>query len=141
MNIGEAIQAMKNGERVCRAGWNGKGMWLALTNGTEGLESDKFWNESNKAFAESNGGTADVLSVITMKTADDKILMGWLASQTDLLADDWEVFKEPVTEATIADLKEQLSAPMTDDQKLLAMGIAETLGIDLDSPNEEEGVI
>lgn len=137
MNIGEAIQAMKEGGKVCRAGWNGKDMWLALTAGAESLESDKFWNPANKAFAESNGGAADVLPVITMKTADGKILMGWLASQTDLLADDWQIYKEPVTDAIINDLIDQLKAPMTDDQKLLAMGIAETLGLDIESPNDE----
>jgi hypothetical protein len=93
MTFGGAIEALKNGEKVARSGWNGKGMWLALSVGTDALPSDKFWNKHNKAFAEQNGGSADVLSVITMKTADDKILMGWLASQTDMLAEDWIVIK------------------------------------------------
>jgi hypothetical protein len=66
MTFGHAIEALKAGYKVARAGWNGKGMWLALY-----------------------GGKADVLDVITMKTADNKILMGWLASQTDMLAEDW----------------------------------------------------
>ncbi len=87
--FGDAIAALKNGKRVAREGWNGKNMWLALSVGTEGLAADKFWNPHNKKFAESKGGAADVLSVITMKTADDKILMGWLASQTDILSEDW----------------------------------------------------
>jgi hypothetical protein len=45
----------------------------------------------NKAYAQENGGNATVLPCITMKTATGEILMGWLASQTDLLADDWGI--------------------------------------------------
>jgi hypothetical protein len=84
-----AIQAIKDGKKVCRQGWNGKGMFIAYSPGAEALPADRFWNPHNKAFAEANGGTADVLPCITMKTADNKILMGWLASQTDMLANDW----------------------------------------------------
>lgn len=86
-----AIQALKAGKKVAREGWNGKGMWIALSPGSAALPAEKFWNPHNRAFAEANGGQADVLPCITMKTADGKILMGWLASQTDMLADDWRV--------------------------------------------------
>ncbi len=92
MDFGEALQALKRGERVARSGWNGKGMWLSLSPGTPQLSADKFWSPQNKQFAASQPeGRADVLPCITMKTADDKILMGWLASQSDMLAEDWEV--------------------------------------------------
>ncbi|MBA9063100.1 hypothetical protein GGQ91_002488 [Methylobacterium fujisawaense] len=91
LGFGDAILALKGGERVCRAGWNGKGMWLALTQGTPDLPAEKFWNRHNRAFAEQNGGAATVLPSITMKTAMGEILMGWLASQTDMLAEDWMV--------------------------------------------------
>ena len=63
----------------------------------------QFWNGHTKQFAydrymaATNGDTdltdddrlAEVLPYIIMKTADDKILMGWLASQSDMLAEDW----------------------------------------------------
>jgi hypothetical protein len=91
MNIGEAVQKLKEGKRVARAGWNGKGMWLAYSPGHSGLDAKAFWSPANKAYAQDEGGTAKVLPCITMKTATGEILMGWLASQTDLLADDWEV--------------------------------------------------
>ena len=91
LSFGEALVMLKAGVRVCRAGWNGKGMWLALTEGTPSLPAEKFWNPHNRAFAERNGGSATVLPSITMKTATGEILMGWLASQTDMLADDWMV--------------------------------------------------
>jgi hypothetical protein len=91
MNFGQAIEALKEGKKVSREGWNGKGMWLALSVGNPSLEAEKFWNPHNRQFAIENGGQAEVLSVITMKTADNKILMGWLASQTDMLAEDWTI--------------------------------------------------
>jgi hypothetical protein len=59
--------------------------------GSPALPAANFWSPCNKAFAEQNGGTAEVLPCITMKTAGGKILMGWLASQTDMLSDDWGI--------------------------------------------------
>ena len=91
MTFGLAIEALKQGKKVCRAGWNGKGMFLAHSAGTKSLPAEKFWAAPNREFAESNGGSADVLPCITMKTADNNILMGWLASQSDMLAEDWEI--------------------------------------------------
>lgn len=88
LSFGAAIRALKRGDRVCRTGWNGRGMWLALTQGTPNLPAEKFWNPHNRAFAEQNGGAATVLPAITMKTATGEILIGWLASQTDMLAED-----------------------------------------------------
>lgn len=75
-----AIQVLKENGRVARSGWNGKGMWLMLCipDGPYTLESD--------------GKTYDRLPYIYMKTADDK-LVPWLASQTDILAEDWILVK------------------------------------------------
>jgi hypothetical protein len=91
LNFGEALAALKIGHKVQRDGWNGKGMWLAHSPGVKALPAQQFWAGPNREFAEQHGGTAEVLPCITMKTADDKILMGWLASQTDLLAEDWQI--------------------------------------------------
>jgi hypothetical protein len=91
MDFSQALIELKAGKRIAREGWNGKGMWLALSPGSKDLPSEKFWAPPNRAYAETNGGKADVLPCITMKTADGKILMGWLASQTDMLCDDWQV--------------------------------------------------
>lgn len=91
LTFGQALEALKSGKRVARIGWNGKGMWLSYSPGHSGLPAEKFWSPHNRKFAEQNGGSADVLPCITMKTADNKILMGWLASQTDMLAADWQV--------------------------------------------------
>lgn len=91
MSFGDALKALKAGAKVGRKGWNGKGMWLALSRGNDSLEAAKFWAEPNRRYAEGMGGFAPVLPCITMKTATGEILMGWLASQTDMLAEDWEV--------------------------------------------------
>jgi hypothetical protein len=92
MNFGLAIEALKKGARVARAGWNGKGMWLAYSPGAKDLPAGKFWAGPNRDYAGSReDGCADVLPCITMKTATGEILMGWLASQTDMLADDWQI--------------------------------------------------
>lgn len=93
MTFGDALTALKAGHRVARAGWNGKGMWLALSGALEGREipAGQFWNVHNADHARAQGGTAKVLPCITMKTADNAILMGWLASQTDMLAEDWAI--------------------------------------------------
>ena len=69
-DIGWAVKQMHNGAKVRRAGWNGKGMWLAL----------QVPDEHSKM----------VLPYVYMKTAPGP-LVPWLCSQTDLLAIDWEV--------------------------------------------------
>lgn len=92
MGFGGAIAALKAGKKVARAGWNGKGMWLSLScDGSREVPAENFWSQHNSEFARQNGGVATVLPSITMKTATGEILMGWLASQTDMLAEDWLV--------------------------------------------------
>lgn len=91
LTFGMALDAMKLGLKVARGGWNGKGMWITISGGAQAFPASKFWNEHNRAFAESLGGAANVLPCITMKTATDEIQMGWLASQTDMLAEDWVI--------------------------------------------------
>ena len=92
MNFGDAIAALKAGKKVAREGWNGKGMWLSLSGyGVRHIPAGGFWSENNADFARKQGGQAPVLPCITMKTATNEILMGWLASQTDMLAEDWVV--------------------------------------------------
>lgn len=92
--FGMAVDLMKEGHKVARKGWNGKGMWIAVS-GPKGnvLKAEGFWNKHSRKFAEENGGEAEVLPYLIMKTADGKILMGWLASQTDILTEDWMVLE------------------------------------------------
>jgi hypothetical protein len=92
MNFGLALNSLKHGLRVARVGWNGKGMWLALSPGCKNLSADTFWSGPIREFAHSVGGSCNVLPNIMMKTADiEPSVVPWLASQTDILAEDWEV--------------------------------------------------
>lgn len=94
MDFGDALRALKQGKRAARSGWNGKGMWLSLSGSPDAarkIPASAFWSKNNADYAEERGGSASVLPCITMKTATGEILMGWLASQTDMLADDWTI--------------------------------------------------
>jgi len=93
LSFGLALEALKKGLKVARAGWNGKGMWLSMSGpmGGREIQAQQFWSNNNFKFASKNGGSATVLPCITMKTATNEILMGWLASQSDMLADDWSI--------------------------------------------------
>lgn len=90
MNFGEAVAALKNGKKVTRAGWNGKGMFLWLKPAVT-VKADWCKDPLLKSLAEANGGEVEALGTICMKTADNKVLTGWLASQTDMLSEDWMV--------------------------------------------------
>lgn len=78
ISFGDAIEALKDGRKVAREGWNGKGMWLKLVP-KDLAESVTFQYEALNA-----------LPWIGMKTADEKFVP-WLASQTDILSEDWVV--------------------------------------------------
>jgi hypothetical protein len=90
MDFGDALRALKKGRKVQRVGWNGKGMWLSLTPGVKALPAADVWSPNNRAYAQTlPNQVVEVLPSITMKTATGELLMGWLASQTDMLAEDW----------------------------------------------------
>lgn len=87
-----ALRALKNGKKVMRKGWNGKDQWLSVSNLiTNEVEADNFWSKHNADFARSNGGSALVAPCITLKNAQNQIVMGWVPSAGDLFADDWMI--------------------------------------------------
>lgn len=90
MNFGMALNALKDGRKVARRGWNGKGMFLVLQQGSE-VEPTKMRNEPARTYYENGSRCVRIAAHIDMKAADDTYVVGWLASQTDMLADDWEV--------------------------------------------------
>lgn len=83
MTFGDALEALKAGKRVARWGWNGKGMWLRLICPETGFRHD---------FTDVFSVTYEQAPHIAMKTADNKVVP-WLASQTDMLAEDWHILK------------------------------------------------
>lgn len=90
MTFGEAIEALKLGAKVTRSGWNGKGMFLWLKPAAV-IHSDWCKDPLLKDLAEKNGGSIEALGTICMKTADNKVLTGWLPSQSDMLSKDWTI--------------------------------------------------
>lgn len=81
-DFGGAVYALKQGKKVARNGWNGKGMWLIHIVGEAVAQAiaDRY----------GDGNAIPVLEAIYMKTATGE-LVPWLASQTDVLAEDWVV--------------------------------------------------
>lgn len=79
---------MMSGQRVARAGWNGKGMYLAYQKAyPQGIPINK---NTAEATGIPEGTVCKFLPYVMMKTADGSFVP-WLCSQTDLLAEDWEV--------------------------------------------------
>ena len=85
MPFGLAVEAVKKGHKVARSGWNGKGMFLFLVPG-----STFKVNRAPLLGIYPEGTEINYHAHIDMKTADDKVVP-WLASQTDVLADDWYI--------------------------------------------------
>lgn len=89
--FGAALEVLRQGLRVRRTGWNGKGMWLVLVVAESyavsiGRPQQAMYGKAFTGHDESHF----LAPWIGMKTADDKFVP-WLASQTDLLAEDWEL--------------------------------------------------
>ena len=76
MNFSQALEALKNGRKVQRTGWNGKGLWLELQRPDEHSKM--------------------TLPYVFISYPDDAVntpgaRVPWLCSQTDMLADDWQL--------------------------------------------------
>lgn len=94
MTFEEALPHLKNGLRLTRAGWNGSGMFVVLmpelnlppfnTQGTARKVNDR----TAKWIGED--APLNCQPYIAMYTADQKWQPGWVPSQSDIFADDWE---------------------------------------------------
>lgn len=83
-SFGEAIKYLRRGLKVKRKGWNGN-VFLFL--------ADEIHFFTKAVLQKKDDEPYDMLPSIAMKIADDKCVVGWLASQTDMLAEDW-IFAE-----------------------------------------------
>lgn len=95
MTFGAAIEALKKGYRVSRKGWNGKGMFLFLHERMECKSVEGPENVYIKTINElkEKNGSVKFVPVICMKAANDEVVVGWLASQTDMLSNDWTIIE------------------------------------------------
>lgn len=106
LKFGQAIEAAKEGKLIARSGWNGKSMFVFMRPGdtlttafipnVKSLpQAVKNWIDAHLDDKINRGETGLQLVKFTpylcMKAADNTIVNGWLASQTDMLAEDWEV--------------------------------------------------
>lgn len=82
LSFSEAIDALKKGKKVCRKGWNGKGMYIFLMP-----------DEWVKSIEDNASPNYPVEKCLCMKTAKNTIQIGWLASQADMLANDWKILE------------------------------------------------
>lgn len=88
MDFGDAIRALKSGKRVYRGGWNGKGMFLYY------VPADAYpaKTEAAKSFFGENA-MVPYGAYLAMKTAQGNVVP-WLASQSDMLEEDWNIVVE-----------------------------------------------
>jgi hypothetical protein len=107
LNFGQAIEALKGGKRVARYGWNGKGMFIfmrpadelhiemvvdkvkSLPQSVKEYYEQDITNSDGERIATYPDDTVKFTAYLCMKAADGTIVNGWLASQTDILAEDW----------------------------------------------------
>ena len=85
MNLGDALVALKQGQRVARKGWNGKDMYVFLADDAEFntvADISEFYGSSDGVY---------VAPMLVLRTAQGNLQPGWLASQADMLAEDWYI--------------------------------------------------
>ncbi len=103
MDFGEAIRLLKAGEKVARHGWNGKGMFLYLVPANsypaQTEVAKQYWaTKEGVKTHESGVPLVPYGAYIAMKTAQENVVP-WLASQTDVLAEDWAITDENFKQA------------------------------------------
>lgn len=84
LTFGDAIERLKRGQRVARAGWNGKGMWVRQVD---------LYNDREFSVREARVSHGTWRPFLVIKSTDNE-LMPWLASQADVLAEDWFELEE-----------------------------------------------
>jgi len=88
MSFGDALEAVKQGKRIARKGWNGKNMSVAYQKGyPEGIPCNE---NTARAWGMEVGELFKCRPYLQLRCADGSFQM-WLASQSDILADDWYI--------------------------------------------------
>ena len=84
MNFGKAIDLLKKGKKVSRKGWNGKNQYIELA-------SNISYKNADGEIININHKTIGNKAIAFVGTSG--IQIGWLASQSDMLSDDWELIE------------------------------------------------
>ncbi|MDR6564939.1 MULTISPECIES: DUF2829 domain-containing protein [unclassified Arcicella] len=99
LTFGEAIELAKKGELITRSGWNGKQVFLFIRPVAKvDIELVKTLPDKVKTYYEQfkeaeKPYILNFTPYMCMKAADNTIVNGWLASQTDIISEDWQVFE------------------------------------------------
>ena len=91
MRFEEALAYARNGKRIARHGWNGKGMYVYMTKGRL-IPADEWvvrLPSQEITEAEKKMGYVIVKPHLDMMNAQGERIIGWLATQSDMLANDW----------------------------------------------------
>jgi Protein of unknown function (DUF2829). len=109
--FGQAIESIKHGQLVTRKGWNGKGMFIfmrpadklhvkfvakeikSLPQRVKDYYSQDCVDEKGNPIKLEEEDVVKFTAYICLKAADGTIVNGWLASQSDILANDWMIFE------------------------------------------------
>lgn len=100
LNFGQALEALKEGKPIRRSGWNGKGMFVYLNKGSNDFADIPIKEDATiegikiSLFESGAMGTIRRMPNLNMSAATGSTVTGWLASQTDMLAEDWEVIEQ-----------------------------------------------
>ena len=105
LTFGLAIEALKQGKKVARSGWNGKEMFIFMRPADDISINDllkvkslpnkvkDYYELKHQPITSETSPSVHFGAYICMKAADDNIVNGWLASQTDMLAEDWHIIE------------------------------------------------
>lgn len=122
--FGEAISLLKQGHKVARKHWNGKGMYVMYC----GVEGEDYTLDS--------GETVKRCDYLYMKAADNTVVP-WVASQTDILSDDWYIVRSAPLKGGLADIQtNKLVAELGKRHGVVVHNIApyEHMNIQIDGP-------
>lgn len=86
LSFGSALHSLKDGNKLARSGWNGKGMWLIYVPGSANLPL-----RDGSCYYKHGLSEVTIDPHIDMMTAKGTMQPGWLASQADMLAEDWAI--------------------------------------------------
>lgn len=111
VSFGLAVEAMKKGFKVFRSGWNGRDMWVSLvTTGSYRADTNTIFPNYDKACE------FELSPWIGIKTADHEYVP-WLASQTEILADDWVIDDLSNNRPLINELSDSCLSPIRENKR------------------------
>lgn len=95
LTFSEALEALKDGKRIAREGWNGKNMYVYKSGGgTFSMETADMNPKVKEDLIKRGLKEVTFLDHVNMVSATTDIVVGWLASQTDMLSNDWQILED-----------------------------------------------